>query len=74
MNTIRVFVVAIAIALASCAPASTTANDVPQGRKIADYGNGDIFKVCDAGRAVYVSKWGYSGGIDVVENAAECAS
>ena len=34
----------------------------------------NVYKACDEGRAVYVYSAGYSGGIAIVENAAECAA
>lgn len=69
----RVFLFPSLAIVAACAPAATTANDVPTARNIAKYErNGDLYKICDQGRAIYISSTGYSGGLAVVENASEC--
>jgi len=45
----------------------------PKAERVMTYGLGDVYHGCDKGRAVYVSKSGYSGGIVVIDNAPECA-
>lgn len=71
-NTI-ITVFAIA-ALASCAPGAAPANNVSDAVMIGRYGAGSVWKLCDEGRAIYLSKSGSSGGVAVVDNAAECLS
>lgn len=70
-------VIAIAALLAGCMPpAEPTQPSSPapeantSGVVRLEY---STVKFCDQGRAIYVHKLGYSGGIAIVENAPECA-
>lgn len=59
-------------ALAACTAASS--GDAPEAKLVAVARQNEVFKACDAGRAVYFS--GASGrfgtGLFVIDNAPEC--
>jgi len=73
----KILIIAALVSLGGCQPS----NEVPADATApppAQFGTSvqiaqDVWKSCDAGRAIYTF-YGYSkGGLAVVENAAECA-
>lgn len=62
-----------ALALAGCAEVPPRdANSESASTGGVEYIGGNVSKICDAGRAVYVFDGYRSGGVDVVDMAPEC--